>query len=113
MEITECRTYELKRGMVQPFLKLYAEKGYETQRRYLGNPVGYYYVESDSLNQAVHLWAYASLNERAARRKRLAADRNWRAYLLESAELGAILTQESKILLTAPFLDASSNHKET
>ena len=101
--IVECRTYRLRPGTVHPFLELYQQKGFPVQRKHLGDPVGYYYTEIGPLNQVVHMWAYASFEERTERRKCLMADPAWGAYLQEAAKEDALVTQETKIFLRAPF----------
>ena len=67
--IIEQRTYDFHPGAVPKFFALYEDTGArELQRRILGNLVGYYVSEIGPLNQTVHLWGYASLDDRAARR---------------------------------------------
>ena len=79
----------------------YEEKGLEIQKRILGNLIGYFATEIGPLNETVHLWGYASLDDRAARRAALMADEGWRAFLAEILPL--LETQETKILLPTGF----------
>ncbi len=99
--IVEMRTYTLALGSTGRYFRAYADKGLEVQKRILGNLVGYYAVEVGALNQVVHLWAYHSMDDRAARRKVLWADKAWLAYVAEIGEL--VLKQENQILTPAPF----------
>ncbi len=99
--IVEQRTYRYKPGTIPQFLALYEAKGLAVQTRILGNLIGYFVTEIGPLNQTVHLWGYQSLEDRAARRTRLMADPDWRAFLAEATPL--IETQESRILTPAPF----------
>ena len=53
------------------------------------------------LNQTVHMWGYSSLDDRQKRRAELVAEPQWQAFLAEVMPL--LITQESKILVPAPF----------
>ncbi|SIT37335.1 NIPSNAP family containing protein [Paraburkholderia ribeironis] len=97
----EIRTYKIKTGAVPAYLKLVEEEGIELQKRYLGELVGYFFSELGPLNQIVHMWAYPSLDEREARRQRLAADPAWQAFVPKIQAL--METMESKIMKPAAF----------
>jgi hypothetical protein len=56
-----------------------------------------------TLNQVVHIWKYESMGDREKRRAAMVADPAWQAFLAESAALGALQTQESKILVPVSF----------
>ena len=99
--IVEQRTYRFKAGKVPTFMAIYEEKGLEIQERILGNLIGYFATEIGPLNETVHLWGYASLDDRAARRAALMADEGWRAFLAEILPL--LEMQETKILLPTGF----------
>ncbi|MCO4843999.1 MAG: NIPSNAP family protein [Yoonia sp.] len=99
--IVEQRTYRFKAGKVPTFMAIYEEKGLEIQKRILGNLIGYFATEIGPLNETVHLWGYASLDDRAARRAALMADEGWRAFLAEILPL--LEMQETKILLPTGF----------
>lgn len=99
--IVEQRTYDIIPGKVPAYLTLYREFGLDVQVEHLGCLVGYYHSEFGDLNQLVHLWRYADLNDRAARRARLFADPRWLAYLDKVVPL--IVRQRSIILNPAPF----------
>ena len=99
--IYEMRTYRLKTGTVPAYLKLVEEQGIAVQKGHLGALVGYFFSEIGPLNQIVHVWAYASLDEREARRAALAADPRWQAFLPKIQSL--IETMENQILKSAPF----------
>jgi hypothetical protein len=97
----EIRTYKIRTGAVPAYLKLVEEEGIELQKKHLGQLVGYFFSEIGPLNQIVHMWAYASLDERETRRKRLADDPAWQAF---SPKIQALLeTMESKIMKPAAF----------
>ncbi len=97
----EIRTYQMKTGTVPAYLKLVEEEGIELQKRYLGELVGYFFSEIGPLNQIVHIWAYPSLDEREARRARLAADPAWQAFMPKIQALMDIM--ENKIMKPAAF----------
>jgi hypothetical protein len=97
----EIRTYKIRTGAVPAYLKLVEEEGIALQKHHLGELVGYFFSEIGPLNQIVHMWAYTSLDDREARRQRLAEDPAWQAF---SPKIQALLeTMESKILKPAVF----------
>ena len=99
--IIEQRTYTTHPGKWRDYLALYQSEGLAVQQRILGRMAGYYYSEAGALNQIVHLWAYQDLNERAERRAALPADAQWQSYVRKMLPL--LQTQESKLLVPAPF----------
>lgn len=100
--IVEERIYTLHIGQVPKYLKLYAAEGLAVQTRILGNLLGYYQVEFGPQNQVVHLWSYADLADRTARRKELLGDPGWQAYVPKIRPL--VRYQENKLLIPAPFM---------
>ena len=96
----EIRTYRLRNGAIPEYLAAVAE-GIEIQRRHLGTLVGYYASEIGPINQIVHIWAFASLDDREARRAALMADPDWRAFLPRIRDL--IEVAETKIMKPAAF----------
>lgn len=99
--LVEQRTYTTHPGKWREYLALYQAEGLEVQRRILGRMVGYYTVEFGTLNQIVHMWAYASLDEREERRARLLADPAWQSYVRKMMPL--LVNQESRILKPTSF----------
>lgn len=105
--IVEQRTYDFHPGAVPKFLGLYDSTGArELQARILGNLLGYYVSEIGPLNQTVHLWGYASLNDRAERRAALMREAAWTDFLRQILPL--LIRQESKILLPTAFSPLSA-----
>ncbi|MGV1760219.1 NIPSNAP family protein [Rhizobium sp. A22-96] len=100
----EIRTYRLKNGAIPQYLRVVAEEGIAIQKAHLGNLIGYYYSEIGTINEIVHIWAYASLDDREARRGRLAADPEWQAFLPRIRDL--IEVAENKIMKPASFSPA-------
>ena len=99
--IYELRTYRMKIGTVPAYLKLVDEEGIAVQTSHLGTLAGYFFSEIGPLNEIVHIWAYADLNDRDTRRAALAADPRWQVFLPKIQAL--IETMENKILKPAPF----------
>ncbi len=97
----EMRTYRLKTGATPAYVRLVEEEGIAIQKSHLGQLVGYFTSEIGPLNEIVHIWAYASLDDRAARRARLAADPAWQAF---GPKIQALIeVMENKILLPTSF----------
>ncbi|PHP66810.1 NIPSNAP family protein [Zhengella mangrovi] len=100
--IVEQRTYTFHPGAVPVFMKTYEESGARAlQQRILGNLIGYFVTETGPLNQTVHLWGYASLDDRAERRAALMREPVWRSFLADILPL--LQSQESKVLLPTAF----------
>lgn len=97
----EERVYTLHPGKLSAFLKLYEEKGFAPQRDILGPPVGWYVSEMGELNQVVHLWAYGSLDDRDARRRKLMENEQFKEYL--AALFPLLQKMENRLLRPAPF----------
>lgn len=101
--IIEHRTYTLSPQKRQQWIDLYGKYGLPVQQRHLGGLIGFFVTEIGPLNQAVHLWSYASLNERMERRARMKLDPEWTAFLRMNDELNALIAQESKIMVPTDF----------
>lgn len=100
--IVDHRTYAVKPGRLNDYLKLYAAEGYPLQLKYLGRNIGWY-VSNDigPLSQVVHMWAYDSLADREARRAELMKDPGWLAFLDKAMPM--LDSMENKVLRPAPF----------
>lgn len=99
--IVEERIYRIKAGQMQRYLQLVREEGLAIQRPILGHLIGYFHTEIGPLNHIVHMWGYADLNDRAERRRRLAADPAWQAFLVKLTE--TLDTTENRILVPTDF----------
>jgi hypothetical protein len=99
--IVEHRSYTALPGKVPDVLALVGSEGLPIQRRYLGDPLGYFQSESGELNRIVHLWGFASAADREARRAALAVDADWMAFVPKVLPL--LVRMESVILRPAPF----------
>jgi|SRR5579859_4039242 len=101
--IFDLRIYTMHPGKAASWLKLYEQYGLPVQRKHLGEPVMFSTTEVGPLNQVIHLWKFESQGDREKRREAMAADSGWPEYLKRSAELGAIASQENRILKAASF----------
>lgn len=99
--IVELRTYTFHPGGVADFLTYYGAGPADLQARILGNRIGYFVTETGTLNQIVHLWGYASYEDRLERRARLLAEPEWKTFLAQILPL--LQVQESKILTPTQF----------
>ena len=97
----EVRTYRLKNGAIPAYLKAVGETGIAIQKKHLGNLVCYLHSEIGPINEIVHIWAFSSLDDRQKRRRALASDPEWQAFIPEIADL--IELAENKIMNAAPF----------
>lgn len=99
--IIEERIYRIRNGCMARYLKLVREEGLSIQQPILGHLVGYFTTEIGVLSQVVHMWAYASLDERARRRRALSQDPRWQAFIPQLSEL--IEHAENRILIPTDF----------
>ena len=54
--IIDHRTYQIKHGMEQAYLKIFEEVGLPIQLRHLGNLVAYFKTAIGPVNEVIHLW---------------------------------------------------------
>ena len=99
----DLRTYRTRPGTIGKQLALYAEEGYDAQRRHLGDPLFYGVVETGDVNAYVHLWQYQDAADRERRRAALYNDPAWVGYREKGAELGYQTEQQNTLLRPAPF----------
>lgn len=99
--IYEMRTYRLRTGTVPSYLRLVEEEGIAIQKEHLGRLIGYFSSEIGPLNEIVHVWAYAGLDDRDRRRNALAADPRWQTFLPKIQAL--IEVMENKIMKPTAF----------
>jgi hypothetical protein len=99
--IYELRTYQIKVGMTENYIKLFEEKGLPIVSRYC-TLVGYWLTESGLLNRVVHIWSFNDLEDRRYSRERWWRDREWTEHYVPLA-LPMVESQESIILTAAPF----------
>jgi NIPSNAP len=76
--IYELRTYTLQPGTAPTVAKNAGSIGRAIRGDDYGKLEGYWMTEVGPLNQVMHLWSYADLNEREKLRAGLAANQRWR-----------------------------------
>ena len=101
--IYDMRVYTCRPGTIKHAVALYEEHGFGPQTKHLGKPVIWATTEVGDVNQFVHVWAYQDVAERSAKRAAMWADPDWLAYTKKVAEMGALVKQENRILVAAPF----------
>lgn len=101
--IFDLRIYTMHAGKAAAWLKMYEQYGLPVQCKYLGEPVLFSTTEVGPLNQVIHLWKYESQADREKRRDAMTADPAWPEYLKRNAEVGAIMSQENRILKATAF----------
>ncbi|MDD2130477.1 NIPSNAP family protein [Pseudomonas sp. 17391] len=99
----ELRTYTLDPLKMADWLALYQSHALAVQSEHLGNLVGFFTSEFGEVNQVVHLWGYASLDERMQRRAAMAADPRWAEFSKRNRKLGAVLRLQSRLMRPTGF----------
>lgn len=99
--IYEMRTYQIKVGETQRYVKQFEEKGLPIVSRYC-HLIGYWVVESGTLNKVVHIWAFYDLEQRRIARARWWQDEEWLNDYLPLA-LPLVISQESVFLSPVSF----------
>ena len=95
--IYEVRTYTLKPGGVPQFEANFAEA--LPHREKYSKLAAFWHTEIGPLNQVIHVWPYADLDERTKIREEAGKDPNW-----PPKSDGLILNMESEIFIPADFM---------
>jgi NIPSNAP len=90
--IFDHRTYNIKPNRLGKFLETYERLALPLQRKYLGEPYGFFVTHIGPMSRVVHLWQYENL-----------ADREWLAYRRLALEEDTLVDMENQILKPAPF----------
>ncbi len=106
--LLDVRAYKCKPGTIGAHLKLYEDFGKSPQFRCLGEPLCYLKGETGDPNEYVHIWVYKNAGDREAKRATLWSDPEWLAYTKKSAELGALVSQENKLMNPVGFCPLGS-----
>lgn len=101
--LLDVRTYTCRPGTIRKHLELYEKFGKKPQSKHLGNPLAYMTTETGDPNQYVHIWVYKDAADRAKKRAAMQADKDWVRYTQESAKLGALMSQENKLMVPVGF----------
>lgn len=99
--VVEQRVYTCHCGKAETYVRMYQEEGLAIQRPILGHLLGYFTSDIGVMNQVIHLWAYESLADRAARRAELLSNPAWKTYAAKVQPL--VLEQHNMILKPAAF----------
>jgi hypothetical protein len=78
--IFDHRTYNIKPNRLATFLETYERLALPVQRKYLGEPYGFFVTHIGPMSRVVHLWQYENLADRERRRDAMEADSGWLAY---------------------------------
>lgn len=103
--LLDVRTYTCRPGTIKKHLAIYEQHGKGPQTRHLGQPLAYMVTETGDPNQYVHIWVYENAGDREQKRTAMQADPDWIAYTQKSAELGALESQENKLMRPVEFFD--------
>ena len=101
--LLDVRTYTCKPGTIKTHLNLYKEKGKPAQSKHLGQPLLFATTETGNPNEYTHIWVYNSADDREKKRAAMWADPDWINYTQESAKLGALESQQNKLLKPVDF----------
>ncbi len=103
--LLDVRTYTLKPGGLKAHFALYEKYGKAPQTRHLGQPLAYMRTETGDPNEYVHIWVYEDAADREKRRAAMQGDSEWQDYVKRSAELGALVRQNNKLMIPVDFFD--------
>src|SRR5258708_37700427 len=101
--IFDHRTYNIKPNRLGKFLETYERRVLPLQRKYLGEPYGFFVTHIGPMSRVVHLWQYENLADRERRRDAMEADPEWLAYRRVALEEDTLVDMENQILKPAPF----------
>jgi hypothetical protein len=101
--IFDHRTYTIKPNRLTKFLETYERLALPLQRKYLGEPYGFFVTHIGPLNCVVHLWQYENLADREQRRDAMEADPEFQAFRRVVLEEDTLVDMEIQILKPVPF----------
>jgi hypothetical protein len=104
--LLDIRTYTCRPGMLKKQLAVYEKYGRDAQHRIAGNPLGFLTTETGNINQYVHIWVYTDAADREAKRQAMNNDPDWAKYREERDKLGALVSQENKLMKPVGFYPA-------
>ena len=103
--LMDVRTYTCRPGMIGRHLALYADYGKGPQTRHLGEPFAYLTTETGNPNEFVHIWVFENAADRETRRAAMWQDPEWLDYVKRSAELGALESQNNRLMKPVDFFE--------
>ncbi|WP_418058020.1 NIPSNAP family protein [Pimelobacter simplex] len=100
--ILEEQSYRIQVGKVPALLAAYDERGLAVLRRHLGTLVACWTSDvGGDMDTMVQVWGFADHDDRARRRRALAADEAWTSFAAEFGHL--IVERRMRLLVPAPF----------
>ena len=99
--IVEMRTYKIRPGELQNFIKIYDEEIREIHTKILGNQIGFFYTEIGDINEVVHLYGYESYQDRQVRRITLSKQPEFVTYLNKVKNI--IIEMQNKLMIPTDF----------
>lgn len=96
--VYELRWYRTQVGKTGEWIQHFKEV-MPVREKYMRR-VGLWQTEIAQLNEAVHMWVYRDLNERAAARGKLAHEPAWQSFLAKSAPL--LVHMQAIVLYSSP-----------
>ena len=99
--IVEMRTYKIRPGELQNFIKIYDKEIREIHTKILGNQIGFFYTEIGDINEVVHLYGYESYEDRQARRITLSKQPEFISYLNKVKNI--IIDMQNKLMIPTDF----------
>jgi hypothetical protein len=103
--LIDHRTYRVRPLTLHKQLALFNEHGYPLLRKYVGEPLGIFIPIDGDTNSYVHIWVFASFEDRARRRALLDQDPAWHAFLQKSIDAGYLIHQESRLMTASPLAE--------
>ena len=101
--IFDLRTYTIKPNRLARFLETYERLALPVQRKYLGEPYGFFVTHIGPLGRVVHLWQYDDLADRDERRDAMEGDPEWQAYRRVALGEDTLVDMENQILRPVSF----------
>lgn len=101
--IFDHRVYNIKPNRLATFLQTYEQRALPLQRKYLGEPYGFFVTHIGPLGRVVHLWRYEDLADRERRRDAMEADPAWQTYRRIALEEDTLVDMENQILKPVSF----------
>ncbi len=103
--IFDHRIYTMRPNRVAAFLATYERVALPLQRKFLGEPYGFWVTDIGPLSRIVHVWQYESIADRETRRDAMEADPAWQQYRKLVIEEDNLLDMQNMILKPAPFFN--------
>ncbi len=109
-DFVEMRVYRARTGVLDHFLEIYAAEGLSVQLGHLGNCIGYFRSVDGRVDEVLHLWGYADLNDRIKRRAALFADPAFKALLIKGVPHSSGELHPSSNFLLARLAPSAPSH---